>query len=214
MVGWSEYWEEMGKLNTDNLFLLSDYNIGLSYLPEEGRDFLIKDITKRMMLSKKDNLIDVGCGCGLFTQEISELVKTTVGLDASYSMLSRIKDKNIKLIHSEATKIPFKDGHFDKVLCHSIFQYFPNISYAKRVINEMIRVCKRDGIIYILDILDEDTKSEYLVLKKKESPDLKRFFYKKDFFKKILPNSEVFSRLVPGYGNSKYRFNVLFVKKN
>ena len=56
------------------------------------------------------------------------------GIDFSKEQLRHINDENVKICVAEAAKLPFNDGYFDKVFCHSVFPYFPNISYARQTI--------------------------------------------------------------------------------
>ena len=53
-----------------------------------------------------------------------------------------------------------KNNYFDRVLCYSIFHYFPSYNYALEVILEMIRVTKPGGLILLGDILDAHFESE------------------------------------------------------
>ena len=41
----------------------------------------------------------------------------------------------------------------------SIFHYFPSVKYGFDVIDEMIRVCKKGGVILIGDLLDKDDEN-------------------------------------------------------
>ena len=54
----------------------------------------------------------------------------------------------------DANDLKFEDGRFDRVMAYSIFHYFPDFDYAVTVIKEMIRVCRKGGIVLIGDILD------------------------------------------------------------
>jgi len=50
----------------------------------------------------------------------------------------------------------FESETFDRILSYSIFHYFPSIEYGYNTIDEMIRVCKKGGLILIGDILDKN----------------------------------------------------------
>jgi len=209
---WIDYWNKKGESGETDIKIVSGYEGKLSHLPENSKKLLIDSIVSRLKLNKKNRLLDVGCGVGILTIEFKKYVREVVGLDMSQSMLKRVPHC-IKTYLSEASKMPFTDCVFDKILCHSIFQYFSDLDYAQKVVKEMYRVCKLGGLIYIVDIPDEAKKTSYNKNKKIEKHNLTRLFYQKSFFRKIYPHACVFNNKLSSYGNAQYRFNVLITKK-
>lgn len=108
--------------------------------------------------------------------------------------------------------LPFPNGSFDKIFCHSIFQYFPNHQYAAKVVVEMLRVMKPGGKCLIMDIPDIAKKKEYIKAKINDSHNLKRTFYNKEWFMRLVSDAEIFEQRIQDYGNSHFRFNVLIQK--
>lgn len=205
---WITYWRERGSGKNRDPKIINGYEGKLSYLPDSAHKLLIDSIRKHLSLSTDDVLLDVGCGGGILTKSLRKFVRRVVGVDASVEMLQHMP-KNIKTYVTKADNMPFLDSTFDKILCHSIFQYFPTEQYAKLVIKELERVCKIGGFIYIVDVPDREKQYEYEKYKKKEKHNLKRLFYTKDFFAHILPHAKIFDNRLRGYGNARYRFNIL-----
>jgi len=99
-------------------------------------------------------ILDVGVGTGL-----SFLVYpkncTVVGIDLSQEMLKRAKQKievhgldNITVLSMDAMKIAFEDDSFDKVFISHVVSVVPD---PYRVMNEVRRVCKKDGQVVIVN---------------------------------------------------------------
>lgn len=150
------------------------------------------------------------CGTGLITIQLIDDVGVIVGIDANSEMLGHAskESKFIKVI-ALANHLPFSEGSFNKIFCHSIFQYFPSHRYATKVITEMLRVMKPGGRCLIMDIPDISKKKEYNEAKIYDAHGLKRIFYSKEWFMRLVSDAEVFERRIRDYGNSQFRFNVL-----
>lgn len=101
----------------------------------------IEFIKKHICLDKNTNILDVGCGFGIFTHYLEKLART-VGTDFSLSML---KDNPCKLlINSNGKKLPFKNNTFDVVFCGDLLHH---VDDERIVLKEMLRVSKKDIII-------------------------------------------------------------------
>lgn len=98
----------------------------------------------------------------------------------------------------------FADNMFDGVYSFSVFHYFPNLDYAKQSIKEMKRVSKNKRI-YIGDVPDLDKKKEAESSREIPSDHL---YYPKSFFYKSY-KCEIFDSKIEGYGNSKFRYNII-----
>lgn len=116
-------------------------------------------ILKTLPLVPDSKVLDLCCGNGLLAFTVSDRVRKLVGVDMSPVMLERAnrvsKRKNgekVAFINGEAVSLPFKDDSFDSSYCMTSFHYFPDIDYAKTVINEIVRVTKSSGSILLTDI--------------------------------------------------------------
>lgn len=210
---WLRYWENKGREGR-NIDVISGYEGHLSELPEDSHRRLISSIVDKLDLNENDNLLDVGCGAGMITLPLEDYVSEVIGIDASVSMLRHIPEEaKTNVLASMADMMPFYDNVFDKVLCHSIFQYFPNKEYAEKALKEMYRICKSGGKIYVVDIPDAEKEGDYNLEKKTEYHNLTRIFYSKESFLNIFPSAQIFNNELEGYGNAQYRFNILLEKE-
>ncbi len=223
--GWDLLWERKGEnIEEFNPIKLDGFDSGLGNLNKDLVNVIINKIKLELNLSNKDNLLEVGCGAGMLLIPLSKYVGSVSGVDLSCSLI-RILRKHLKganLFVSGADNLPFKKNSFNKVLVHSVFQYFYSLAYAKQSISEMLRVCELEGKILIMDIPDlskKEANDAYrlkLDSRKTQNPNLKHQFYEKDFFKNICKEKNLKRKIqdqdIKGYINSKFRFNVLIEK--
>jgi ubiquinone/menaquinone biosynthesis C-methylase UbiE len=188
----------------------------------EALEYIIKVIREKLALLRSDRILEVGCGSGMILGPLSRMSSMVAGVDFASSLIQKIQKviPNGEFHVSEANNLPFGDATFDKILSFSVFQYFPDFSYAKEVLNEMVRCTKNNGRIYIGDIPDfalaeryEEIKMRYTVHEDFKDEDLKHLFYSRtffqEFFKDLNCKCEIFDGFVRGYVNSKFRFNVV-----
>jgi len=161
-----EMWDESGKI--ENPMEAVHFSSSDKPVDEKVYDDIADEVSERLSLNENDDLLEVGCGNGLLLQRLKNRVKSIVGVDFSKEMLKGIKDPSIKTYQAEANTLPFSDHSFDKVICHSIFHYFPDLEYAEESVLEMVRVCKPNGQILISDVLNGYLKEIYLEEEKKK----------------------------------------------
>lgn len=206
---WIEYYRVRGAKGGD-LREISGYSHGLAQLTEEGLADITGTARNVLGLKNTDRLLDVGCGVGLLTQQLVGDVEIVVGLDANPEMMTNARgDSGFARVAGMADRLPFDISTFDKIFCHSIFQYFPDYEYAASVVKEMVRVLRPGGKCLIMDVPDIAKKGAYSDIKTPDSHNLERLFYNKDWFLQVTPNSHVFEQTIRDYDNSKFRFNVL-----
>lgn len=106
---------------------------------------IVKSIVK---FSKKDIVLDLGCGTGIIIPELSKFVKIVVGLDNSIEMLKLApKLKNVLYILSDAKDIPFTKNFFDKTISVTFLQ---DVKNWDPILKEVKRVTKGEVLITFL----------------------------------------------------------------
>ena len=113
-----------------------------------------KAIIKKMDCIESDNVLEIGIGTGSSLQYYPKETKV-VGIDISPDMLEvakkriikdKIHNKHILLMNGE--RLSFPDNSFDKV----VGMYVVSVTQNPQVlVEEMKRVCKNDGDIYIVN---------------------------------------------------------------
>lgn len=148
-IYWRKYWDsrsrevksdnELDRINADKDTLIQKYTE--------------KDLYKLLRPDISDKVLDVGCGTGIDICRLNNKVKKIIGIDHSINTIKRCALRcqknhldNLNLIVGSITKIGLRANTFDKVLCMSVLHYL-NDYECEQAIKEMIRVCKKDGLI-------------------------------------------------------------------
>ena len=124
-------------------------------------------IIEKLKISKKDIVLDAGCGNGILTKKISKKCKYINGVDFSKFLINVAKQKYygkyIKYILSDVVNINqiFPKNSFDKVYCYSVIQYL-NYKKGEQLIKNLVLATKPGGIIFIADIPHKKKKYRYI----------------------------------------------------
>lgn len=171
---WKRIWERKGELETNDLKDLDGYE-STTINPEEAA----RRIIKILKIKKSDKVLEIGCGAGMIAQYLD---CDYVGIDYSVFLVRKhIKILNHSVLFAKANNIPFKDEYFDKIFAYSVFHYFPDQEYAKKVLKEMKRVCK--GRIFIGDLLITSHRETHLLFDKNDFyGEISEGFYNKERF--------------------------------
>ena len=107
-----------------------------------------------MDVKPNETILEVGVGTGLSLPLYPKEAHVT-GIDISQEMLDKAEVKkeyyglsNVNLYTMDASSMTFADNTFDKVIASHVITVVPD---PLRTINEIKRVCKKDGEIFILN---------------------------------------------------------------
>ena len=107
-------------------------------------------------VSKEARILDVGCGYGRTLNELylSEFTNLS-GIDISKKMINRgIKlYPQLTLKKHESVSLPFENNSFDAVILLAVLTCIINNIEQEKLINEIQRVLRDDGVVYINDFL-------------------------------------------------------------
>ena len=118
-----------------------------------------KAIIKKMDCIDSDNVLEIGIGTGSSLQYYPKETKV-VGIDISPDMLEVAKKRIVKdkihnkhILSMNGERLSFPDNSFDKV----VGMYVVSVTQNPQVlVEEMKRVCKNDGDIYIVNHFSTD----------------------------------------------------------
>jgi phosphatidylethanolamine/phosphatidyl-N-methylethanolamine N-methyltransferase len=127
------------------------YDIYFGAMFQQGRQAIIT----KMNCHPGDRILEVGVGTGLSLPLYPRNVQIT-GIDLSREMLARARARKMRenLSHvaalqlMDAENMDFEDNSFDMVVAMYVVSVTP---HPTRMVNEMRRVCKPDGELYIVN---------------------------------------------------------------
>ena len=129
-----------------------------------------KKLVSMMECTTADRVLEIGIGTGTSYKYYPTETHVT-GIDISPDMLEKakiniqkdnLKNKNVLLMNGEQLK--FDDNSFDKVVGMYVVSVTQN---PNLLINEMKRVCKPNGDIYLVNHFSFDTDSKFLKILEK-----------------------------------------------
>lgn len=110
-------------------------------------------LIKKFSASHK-NVIDLGCGAGIFSLYAATLNGHVTGIDGSETMVSIGKDKqksagleNLDFVVKDITTLPTNDlAPADLIICSSVLEYIDNLEKSVALIDKLLIV---DGIAIV-----------------------------------------------------------------
>jgi len=114
---------------------------------------LIKSIKQQLPFPIEQALtLDIGCGTGSATVELSRLGTRVIGIDMDEDFglnLARIRthdEQVLGLLQSDALKLPFPNNSIDFCFSFNAIEHFTDFQHA---ITEMHRVTRPGGVVYV-----------------------------------------------------------------
>ncbi|MFQ5991837.1 MAG: class I SAM-dependent methyltransferase [Nitrospiraceae bacterium] len=109
-----------------------------------------RELLKQVPFTATDRLLEVGCGEGGNLELLQTIPAHTVGVDFSRAKvgwaLGRVR--RARFVCSDAGRLPFRGACFDVILCRDVLHH---VADKSRVVEEMVRVCRPEGRIVIIE---------------------------------------------------------------
>lgn len=110
-------------------------------------------------LAGDDVVVDIGCGTGLVTLPAAGRSRTAIGIDASETMLERLRAHaadqglaNIRLIHGDMRRLPLPDASVDVVVSCYAFHHLSDDG-KELAAAEAFRVLRPGGRFVTIDMM-------------------------------------------------------------
>jgi ubiquinone/menaquinone biosynthesis C-methylase UbiE len=115
----------------------------------------IKMLIELSQVTSGDNVLDVACGPGLVACEFAKIARHVTGIDITEKMIEQAKVRqhetgltNMTWNLGTASPLPYASDSFSVVVTRYSFHHF---LYPEDVLQEMIRVCKPEGVVLVAD---------------------------------------------------------------
>jgi ubiquinone/menaquinone biosynthesis C-methylase UbiE len=109
------------------------------------------EVVKKYLPKRAERILDLGCGTGIFFEELTGWGGLVVGIDSSVKMLgiARKRAGGASLVCADADHLPFKDGSFDVVVSITLLQ---NVPKPEETMKEIARVLKPGGVAIVTSL--------------------------------------------------------------
>jgi len=126
-------------------------------------------------INENDTVLDVACGTGIVSCEFAKYAKLVTGIDITEGMLAQAKKleeknklRNTEWVLGDVNQMPFEDNRFSVVVSRFSFHHFVD---TEQVLEEMIRVCKPQGKIMLVDVaIPKEKQAAYDRMEKLRDP--------------------------------------------
>lgn len=111
--------------------------------------------TERDLVSRaagKGRLLEVGCGEGGNLFHLGPRNDPTVGMDYSMAKVAFASGAIpwARFVGGDATRLPFRQGVFDRVLCRDLLHHLQGPD-QREAVKEMLRVCRPGGEVVLIE---------------------------------------------------------------
>jgi ubiquinone/menaquinone biosynthesis C-methylase UbiE len=97
-----------------------------------------------------ENLLDAGCGTGMFTHDLLAAGVNVVGLEISWPMLifggKKLSGYPFSGVQGDMLSLPFKDHSFDKAVSVTALEF---IADSQKALDELFRVTRPGGRVVV-----------------------------------------------------------------
>ncbi|MED1798837.1 non-ribosomal peptide synthetase [Brevibacillus porteri] len=147
---------------------VSSYS-GESFSKEEMEQYANNVLIKlEPYLHHSCRVLEIGCASGLTMYKVAPHVGLYVGTDLSESAIAanRVRTEREGLSHIRLQTLAaheidqLSEEPFDIVIINSVVQLFPHHRYLLEVLKKSVALCKDDGILFIGDVMDLETKAQ------------------------------------------------------
>lgn len=155
----------------------------IKYLMNPVRsDYFKKLLEKNFKFGfKNKKALDVGCGGGLLSEELSKIGLDVTGIDPSKESIkiasehARNGGLNINYMESYGEELQLDNEVFDMVFCCDVLEHVSDVS---KVVSEISRVLKKGGLFFF-DTVNRTLKSKIEVI----------YLVQKCIFKSVVPEN-------------------------
>jgi ubiquinone/menaquinone biosynthesis C-methylase UbiE len=123
--------------------------------------FMQRELISMAEIGSPSNFLDLGCGTGWAVCYVAKLLSgkgNFIGIDISKKMIEKSEKNangtpNVKFYVASSDDLPLESEYFDTIICTNSFHHYLR---PEKTLEEVKRVLKPKGRLYILDITADD----------------------------------------------------------
>lgn len=130
----------------DNLASEQEYNV----FTDEANQKIINTVLTLSKLKPGAQIVDLGCGSGIFTQLFQQRGYDCIGLDLSQKLLQlgKLQEPTIHYLQGDVEALPFSDNSLDMIVLSCLVHHLPDPTLSA---SEVFRVLKPKGQFVAFD---------------------------------------------------------------
>jgi ubiquinone/menaquinone biosynthesis C-methylase UbiE len=225
---WKDIWIKKGLDKNAPLHLTDGYDL----LSADEYDRMILQVTRPIGLSGNERILECGCGAGAFLASLLKIYPglRVSGIDYSPTLLERARERfDGEFFVADMTDLGFLTSDtYDATLSFGAIFYLSSEEAARCAINEMIRVTKPGGTVYIgevpdaakHDLAESIRRVSHQALKKVLATNPDHLYLSKGFFQDLARANTVDLKIIDhsefdlgNYQAARYRYSVYITKK-
>jgi len=115
-------------------------------------DYLIDIITREIGDPKTARVLDIGCGVGVYHQNLRPRVGSLSGVDVSVQSIDMAKTHNdgVDYSHYAGARLPYDDGSFDVAMTVCVMHHVP-VPMWENFASEMARILRPGGMAVVFE---------------------------------------------------------------
>lgn len=155
---------ENKKEDVSGILPKSPFPASMAFLLDSQLRRIITDRKKKAIaagVKLGDSVLEIGCGPGFYTEELSRVVGSSgkvYAQDVQAEMINRLKKKiskyglnNVIPLLVSSARIPVESGSIDAVFAVNVFEEIDKENLTEATIAEIGRLCRKGGTVFIED---------------------------------------------------------------
>jgi SAM-dependent methyltransferase len=131
-------------------------------IPDEEMHEWVENTVGDILRLKPRFLCEIGCGTGMLVMRVAPHCERYVAVDQSPAVLGRLREQlrtapdvaaRVEVVESQAAQLDrFSENTFDTLVLSSVVQFFPNVDYLSKVLENAINIVRPGGHVYVGDV--------------------------------------------------------------
>jgi len=223
---WREIWASRqagDEQSLEALIRLDGFDLGAGKVDAGAWRRYCAVLSQRLGIIAGDSIFEVGCGAGALLHVFHAAGHRVGGIDFSPALVAVASRVMPGMPFSVCAAADLAAPPHDFVVANSVFSYFPDLDYSRRVLQRML-ACATRGIA-VLDVPDLARREASEAYRRGALPPgeyesryrgLAHLYYARDWFLDVPKGWRVRieDQVLEGYGNAPFRFNVLIAPES